>query len=133
LIYGTAFFPWTEAVALDGGDTVNVTLRADLVGDDYVWRWDSRVQGGGSTKAEFRQSTFFGSPLSSTTLRKQADRFQPALHDDGLIDSFILGLMTGELSSAEIARRVYERFSRRFARPAAALARVRELAVKYSR
>ncbi|MBM2812538.1 MAG: Methyltransferase type 12, partial [Chloroflexi bacterium] len=36
-IYGSAFFPFSEPLAVDAGDVISVDLRADLVGDDYVW------------------------------------------------------------------------------------------------
>ncbi len=41
LVYGHAFFPWSAPVPLAEGDTVSVALRADLVGEDYVWCWDT--------------------------------------------------------------------------------------------
>src|SRR5215831_14744274 len=49
------FFPWPVPVLLDVGDTVAVSLRANLIGEDYLWRWDTRVlnQGRpGQVKAE---------------------------------------------------------------------------------
>ena len=61
LIYGKAFFPWPEPVALEAGDMVTMTLRADPVGGDYSFGWDARIEGAGAMrKAQFRQSTFFG-------------------------------------------------------------------------
>src|SRR5262249_37404521 len=59
LICGQGFFPWVHPVPLAAGDVVEVNLRADLVGADYVWGWDSRVRVGGAAgpvKGEFRQS-----------------------------------------------------------------------------
>jgi protein arginine N-methyltransferase 1 len=44
LIYGQMFFPWPEAVELTPGDEVSVSLRADLVGDDYTWRWRTEIR-----------------------------------------------------------------------------------------
>jgi len=67
-IYGIGFFPFLQPVELMEGEHVTVRLAADLVNDGYVWRWDTEVPG----KANFKQSTFFGVPLSTTQLRKSA-------------------------------------------------------------
>jgi protein arginine N-methyltransferase 1 len=71
-IYGNAFFPWLEPVRLAPGDTVTVVLRGDLIETEYTWRWTTCVTGGDDVarvKATFDQSTFFGVPLSPSTLR----------------------------------------------------------------
>jgi protein arginine N-methyltransferase 1 len=135
-IYGQGFFPWFEPVTLAAGDTASVVLRADLVDDDYVWGWDTRVldQGDpGRIKADFKQSTFFGAPLSPSQLRKRAADHVPALDEDGQIDRQILTLMDGEISLGEIARRAQDHFPARFASWRDALTRVGELSKKYSR
>ena len=134
LIYGTVFFPWLEPVSLDIGDRISVVLSADLVGEDYVWRWDTRVLDlKDRVKAEFKQSTLYGVPLSRGRLRKRADNYIPALSDSGAIDGFILSLMNGHTSQGDIARRVAERFPARFARWQDALTRVGELSQEYSK
>ena len=43
LIYRQAFFPWPETLHVSPGDTVTVTISARMVGDDYVWRWDTQL------------------------------------------------------------------------------------------
>jgi type I protein arginine methyltransferase len=76
LIYGNAFFPWAKPVALELGDTVSVSLRAQPVGDDYVWVWETQVHEagvGGEIKAAFRQSTFYGDLISPTQIRERAE------------------------------------------------------------
>lgn len=67
-IYGIGFFPFSQPVEVSEGDRITVLLAADLVNDGYVWRWDTEVIG----KASFKQSTFFGVPLSTNQLRKSA-------------------------------------------------------------
>lgn len=67
-IYGIGFFPFSDPVEVVEGDRITVWLAADLVNDGYVWRWDTEVPG----KASFKQSTFFGVPLSTNQLRKSA-------------------------------------------------------------
>jgi type I protein arginine methyltransferase len=81
LIYGSAFFPLTKPVTLARGDTVSVSLRAQPVGDDYVWVWETRVReagGGGGDKAAFKQSTFYGELISSALLAKQRETLLPS-------------------------------------------------------
>lgn len=68
MIYGSGFFPFSQPVAVTAGERINVRLAADLVNDGYVWRWDTEVPG----KASFKQSTFFGVPLSTSQLRQSA-------------------------------------------------------------
>jgi protein arginine N-methyltransferase 1 len=133
-IYAIAFFPWAAPVGLATGDVVTVGFRADLIGQDYVWRWETRVldQGRpGQIKAQFKQSTFPGS-LSSGQLRKLADKHVPSLTKDGEVDRFILELMDGERSLGEIAHQVVVRFPEKYDGWREALTRVGELSRKYS-
>jgi protein arginine N-methyltransferase 1 len=134
LIYGRALFPWPQAVALEPGDTVWVALAADLIGEDYVWRWDTRILARGQperARASFRQSTFFGEPLSPAQLRRQSSEHVPTLTEEGQIDSFILSLMNGERSLASIAEGAATRFPHRFPDWHGALTRVGKLSVTY--
>jgi protein arginine N-methyltransferase 1 len=119
LIYGSAFFPWSQPVSITVGDTVAVVLQANLVGKEYIWRWDTCIRERGrmgQIKAHFKQSTFFGTPLSPTQLRRQSLDYVPTLNEDGHIEQFILALMTGETSLGEMAHRVSERFPAHFAK-----------------
>jgi type I protein arginine methyltransferase len=134
-IYGAAFFPWPTEVALEEGDTVRVNLRADLVGEDYEWGWDSRAHGTdpNKPKAEFTQSTFFGKPLSPATLQRREQSFRPAGSEDGEIDRLVLERMDGAHSLGDIAQELTERFPNRFRSKRDALTRASELSEKYSR
>lgn len=136
LIYGSAFFPWSEPVTLAAGDAVSFVLQANLVGEDYIWRWESCVLEQGTrnlAKAQFRQSTFYGVPLTPGRLQKRAANFTPALNEDGRIDQFILALIEQGVVLSDIAEQVSQKFPVRFATTRAALTRVGELAQKYSR
>jgi protein arginine N-methyltransferase 1 len=136
LIYGSAFFPWPSPVALDAGDSVAVALRGDLVGDDYVWCWGTRVLAGGHparVKASFKQSTFFGAPLSAPELHKRSASHVPTPGEECRHERFILALMDGQTSLGEIARRVSDEFPERFPRWQDALTAVGDLSVKYCR
>lgn len=68
LIYGTGFFPFSRPVEVRHGEEIKLKLRADCVGDDYVWCWDTDFT---DQKIGFRQSTFFGVALSAEQLRKE--------------------------------------------------------------
>ena len=117
LIYGTALFPFPQAVDVAEGDRIRFKLRADYVGDDYVWRWDTDFVSANEfdgPKASFEQSTFFGVPLSPAQLRKGAANYKPDLDSRGEARSFIMQLMNGQNSLAEIATRLSERFPQRY-------------------
>lgn len=135
-VYGSAFFPWPEAVPLNPGDRIEVALRADLVGEQYVWQWESRVTArddSSRVKARFRQSEFFGEPMSPGQLRKQAASHVPHLNEDGHIDRMILDQMDGGAPLEAIARNVLAQFPARFPRLQDALTRVGALSLRYSR
>ena len=135
-IYGTVFFPWSEPVPLATGDTVTVDLQARLVGDDYVWTWNTQVRPAGQPDqvlASFQQSTLFGVPLSAARLRKRASRHVPSLTGEGQAARLALASMDASVSLAEIARRVTERFPDRFPTAKEALAYVADLSQRYSR
>jgi protein arginine N-methyltransferase 1 len=99
VIYGRAFFPWQEPVALAAGDTVSASLRANFVGGEYIWRWECRVEG----KAHFRQSSFDGTTLSLKQFLKRAVNYRPSLSAAGEAERFVLSRMDGKASVEEIA------------------------------
>lgn len=135
LIYGSAFFPWSTPVPLALGDKVSISLEAKLVSDDYILRWDTVVLDQGDpmhVKANFKQSTFFGVPLSPAQLHKQAASHVPTLNEDGEIDRLILSEMDGKTSLDDIARQLLCQFPNRFAKWHDALGRVGEFSKKYS-
>lgn len=73
MIYGNGLFPFSQPVAVLEGDRIQLRLAAKMVGDDYVWRWDTDFfarDEEARLKASFRQSTFFGVPLSKAQLQK---------------------------------------------------------------
>ena len=67
LIYKSAFFPFQEPLEVNAGDRIDVHLNGRLIGDDYVWRWNTTFP---SRKISFKQSTVLGIPLSQERLRK---------------------------------------------------------------
>lgn len=136
LIYGQAFFPLTQPINLTPGDAVSVQIQANLVGADYNWRWHTTVREQGDSarlKADFKQSTFFGKPISPARLRKGAASHVPTLNDKGRLEHFILSRMDGQRSLEEIARAVAEQFPQNYADWQKALDIVAELSRKFSR
>jgi len=68
LIYGTGFFPFTKPADIPAGEAIKLRLAADLVQNDYVWRWDTNF-----SNTSFKQSTFYGVPLTPAVLKKSAN------------------------------------------------------------
>jgi protein arginine N-methyltransferase 1 len=136
LIYGAAFFPFSYPIDLVDGDEIGITLKADLVGEDYVWRWNTRVvskQNSGFVKATFKQSTFFGVPLSAARLHKKSASHMAILNDEGAIEIFILSLMDGKTTLEQIAHQLAESYPNQFTSYGNALDHVSEIAQEFSR
>jgi protein arginine N-methyltransferase 1 len=132
-IYKQAFLPLLEPVPVEAGDEFEMAIRADHVGGDYVWGWNTTVRSpGGEVKCRFRQSTFYGTPLASSMLRKRAADFVPSLAEDGAIDLFILRQFDLAGSLGDIAADVLARFNGRFSTWQSALDRVAALSAQYS-
>ncbi len=133
LIYGHAFFPLSEPVQVDVGDRIEVKLAANLIGEDYVWRWHTRfLSETDHVNAEFTQSTFFGAPLSTEQLRKRAASYVPTLNEDGHIQAFILNQMDGQTPLREIAERVLKSFPAKNEDVEDALGRAGKVSQKFS-
>ncbi|HWE93444.1 MAG TPA: 50S ribosomal protein L11 methyltransferase [Tepidisphaeraceae bacterium] len=136
LIYANTFLPLSEPVALSGDEAITLELRADLVGDDYIWRWNTRVADGSSPsnfKADFKQSTAFSEPLSLTRLRRRASDHLPNLGSDGIVDAFILAQFDGATPLQTISVRVRQKFPDEFQDAQDALTRVANMSEQYGR
>jgi protein arginine N-methyltransferase 1 len=132
-VYGRAFFPWPEPVAVETGDVIDVRLEARLFGEnDYVWNWISRISGPSGSRADFRQTSLLGEAVSPAILRRRAAQYKPALGEEGQVDQFILSAMDGRTALSTIARRLRTRFPDRFASLKTAIVRVGQLSERYS-
>lgn len=131
LIYGSAFFPFTQPLAMDAGDRLQCAFDAVLMGEEYVWTWASRQLRDGEEMASFRQSTFFSEILVPERLARQSADFRPRLDGEGAVDAFVMGLMDGERSLAEISQQLLQAYPNRFSDPVVALQRVAELSRRY--
>jgi type I protein arginine methyltransferase len=133
-IYGQLFLPWLEPVVIEEDQEILVTLHANLVGKDYIWRWETEVADANSNrKVYFRQSTFEGSLASSRILRRHATDHIPVLTAEGEAERFLLGAMDGKAALEEIAKRAAERFPQVYSSHEEAFQRLTELARKFSR
>ena len=133
-IYSPVFFPLTEPVPVRAGDVVAVDLAARLMGDEYIWTWNTAVLEGGEAgrrKASFAQSTFLGAPLSREHLRKRAPGYTPALNEEGQRARLTLAAMAGGRSLGEIAAELQKAFPARFPTWESALGYAGELSRQY--
>jgi hypothetical protein len=133
-LYGNAFFPLTEAVEVDTGDRISLSLRASKVDGDYIWRWETSVReaiSAGTSKARFSQHNLSRFP-SLEALRRKEPRHVPLLNGRGQIDRFVLGRMDGQKSLQEIAVLLSEAFPDEFADLDRALEAVGEVSSRYS-
>jgi protein arginine N-methyltransferase 1 len=117
------------------GDRIVLALKAHLVGNDYLWRWNTQIfaQGNPNTiKAHYQQSTFYSTLLSPMELRKRSDQFRPQLSRTGKIDLTALSLMEQGYSLGEIAQQLTEQFNNDLPTWKAALTHLGELSQRYS-
>jgi protein arginine N-methyltransferase 1 len=117
-IYGQMLFGWPRAVALEPGDRVSFDVRADPVGGDYVWTWETEIvrgPDGARSATRFRQSTFKSLLPGPGSLARRAADYAPTLsaEGEGLLD--VLAGMRAGLAIGELARRLREARPERFA------------------
>jgi hypothetical protein len=130
-VYGRGFFPLLAPVAIDKGDSIKLTIEAELVDGEYIWRWFTRIQAQDDPtviKADFKQSTASDNVLSLERLAGQDKNSRPALGDVGQIDLFIMGKMDGQATMAQIARETHSQFPTRYKDQGEALIHVYEVA-----
>ena len=133
-VYGQLFLPLLQQVPVKEEQSVQVRLQANLVGDDYIWCWDTKIPTGeNGTEQCFRQSTFQGANFASQALRKQAADFVPTLSDEGRADLFLMEAMNGKTSLQQMAMDASQLFPKIFPKWEAALSRATQLAKQFSR
>jgi len=133
-IYGQIFLPWLDSVTVAEGQEIQVELRADLIGQDYVWSWNTTIFApDAAPPTHFQQSTFQGANFSPHSLRRQAIDYVPLLSEAGQADLWMLERMDGSSTLQEIAQSASERFPRLFSSWHEALRRVADLSREFSR
>jgi hypothetical protein len=80
--------------------------------------------------ADFRQSTFWGFPMTMETVRKKSGSHIPQPNRKSQIDAFVLQSMDGAMTQVEIAKRIMEAFSREFESWQHALSHVGKLSTR---
>jgi type I protein arginine methyltransferase len=133
-IYGQVFLPWVKAVPVQQGQQIFVRLQANLVGQEYIWRWETKISGHANDAGpHFKQSTFQGANFTPQALRRRAADFVPSLSEEGQADRWLLQAMDGKTSLQQMAQAAAERFPAMFPRWEDALHRAAELAAQFSR
>ncbi|MGH9743787.1 MAG: methyltransferase domain-containing protein [Candidatus Acidiferrum sp.] len=132
-IYGHTFLPWLEPVCVAEGQEIQVELHADLVGGDYIWRWEAKMELPDRTARHFRQSTFQGANFVPQSMQRRAANFVPELSETGEAERWILQAMDGKASLQNIAQEAAARFPRQFSSWEEAFRRAAEISGKYSR
>jgi type I protein arginine methyltransferase len=131
-VYGSAFFPFLQPVEVSEGEQAQVEIEAVLVKDEYTWRWNTKIISRESeTKADFDQSTFYGTIFSPEKLRKRQPGYVPNLNTEGQVERFILDEMDGVNPLEVIARKAFDRFPGRFPSLQDALEKAADLSQKY--
>jgi Arginine methyltransferase oligomerization subdomain/Ribosomal protein L11 methyltransferase (PrmA) len=135
-IYGSLFFPWTQPVSLVSGQAVCVSLEAQLVEDDYIWRWATHIEppeGSGASLIDIEQSQLTGEVLSAAKLHRMAADYVPQLSEEGHLRRRTFALMDGKASLEEIAHRLATEFPKRFPRWELALSYAGAISQEHSR
>jgi len=135
-IYGSLLFPWPQPLSLAAGQAVVVSLEANLVENDYVWRWSTCIEpmeGSGNPCIKFEQSQLTGEVLSVAQLLRRAADYVPHLSEEGRLRRRSFELMDGKASLEEIAHRLALEFPERFPRWEQALSYAGGISQEYSR
>jgi protein arginine N-methyltransferase 1 len=133
-VYGQALLPWLEGVPVQQGQKISVKLGTNLVGEEYVWRWETKICGDANGAGRhFQQSTFQGMNFAPQSLRRRAADFVPMLSEEGRADRWLLDNMDGKTSLQQIAQAAGQQFPKIFPRWEDALRRAADLAAQFSR
>jgi type I protein arginine methyltransferase len=129
--YKHYFVPFRETLHLLPGDDLTIDLRANLVEDDYLWRWHTTLVRKGAVIVKWQQSTFWTMPLSFVEVQSVREDFQPSRTSQANIDRVILTQMTGTQTLGEIATRLQTEFPSAFPTYEAALDRAVRVMQRY--
>ncbi len=133
-VYGHLFLPWLEAVPLEAGEVCTVDLRAHLVGNDYIWQWETTLPAtAGRGEIHFTQSTFYGSLFPPSLLQKRTLEFVPVLTESGLAERWLMQAMDGKRRLEDMAAEAARLFPHVFRRAEDAFRQAAEIAEKFSR
>jgi protein arginine N-methyltransferase 1 len=133
-VYGQVFLPWLEPVSLEQGQQLCVRLQVNLVGEEYIWRWETKINEGRKNDGRcFQQSTLGSANFTPQALRRRAADFVPSLSQQGQADRWLLQAIDGKTSLQEMAQAAAQRFPAIFPRWEDALHRAADLAAQFSK
>jgi protein arginine N-methyltransferase 1 len=113
-VYRNVLLPFEQPLELAAGDRVSVALRASLVGENYVWRWETTVCKGGSAGEIARYSQSNLHAVLPSRLRRIRPDHVSTLNESGRCDALILTRMSEGIPLEQIAREVSEQFPSRY-------------------
>lgn len=119
-VYSIGFFPFETPLQLTPSDSVQIDIRADLLGADYTWTWKTAVNG----VRAFSQSTAIGDLFDPSQLQQRAATFQPTLLAETNDVRWLLGQIDGQRTNQELAISLQQQFPDRFPTLRSALDRV---------
>jgi protein arginine N-methyltransferase 1 len=132
-VYRRAFFPLEHPVAIAEGDGIQGAFAANLVSDEYILRWNTRIEdASGRPKASFTQSSFASRPVLKEDLARSRPDYRPSLGEAGRADLAVLAAIANGASLAEIADRLAREFPGRYKDTAHALSHATHLSLKYA-
>lgn len=115
LIYGQSFFPWQNPVELMIGDSIEITMKANLINEEYIWRWQTKITDKNNTlKINFNQSSLLQKPLSIKQLNKQSATYKPSLNWQGKATKLTLELMEKDTDLEQISLVLLNQFPEHF-------------------
>jgi precorrin-6B methylase 2 len=134
-VYGRVFFPLRTPVDVATADSFSCRLTAEPTEEDYTWRWQIRIVNAktGHLRADFDQSTLEGVAVSASARERQPSCYMPRLDAEGEIVSFVLDRMSGELTLAQIAEKLFAQFPDLFEDADDALRFAASLSQQYAR
>jgi len=132
LVYGQLFFPMQEPVPVVSKQKVTVDVRANLIGDYYVWQWTTvtNCPTGSDKSIRYHQSSFFNKVYNVQELDRRSDTYLPSLNREGQIHKCALDLMHRGQRLGQIAQTMSEEFPERFSTADEALAFIGDLSVR---
>ncbi|MGI9534788.1 MAG: 50S ribosomal protein L11 methyltransferase [Thermodesulfobacteriota bacterium] len=134
-VYGRAFFPFFETLTLDHGDRIIVDLSANLVSNDYIWSWNTKIYKKFSKKPirEFKQSTFLSNPLTPEYFIKRTPNYKTSLSEDAEINLEVLNMFSKNKKIIDIAKSIRKKYPKKFKNLKQAVAVIGDLSFKYSK
>jgi protein arginine N-methyltransferase 1 len=125
------FFPIAEAVAIEAGTTVDVTMR--ILPADTMYAWEVRIAPPHGPATIFRQTTLRGMLIAREDLERTNPSHQPVLTPRGVARLTVLRLCDGHHTLADIERAVFDGHPELFTSPNEAALFVAEVVTRYGR